>query len=292
MPQSPWKFTPGNSNRKPFSINCPNCRRLVSTNSERCIHCGLPFPGKIGTAPLIGELLREQISFIDPIVIFCFILFGLALVLDPGGIFGNISSGSTGLFNLLSPSTGALYQLGMGGAIPWRQGGWWTLLTGTYLHGGLLHIAFNMMWLKRIGPWIEAEFGHSRFLVIYTAAGLAGGALTTALGTPLWVGASGAVFGLFGALVYYGKARGGIYGSGIFRQVMIWAAFGFIFGLVYPGVDNWGHLGGFIGGFGAAWLLKYQERRAQNLVDHSAAIGVLLILVLSFGAMLVNIILR
>jgi len=273
------KFT----RKQPLSIPCPNCNRLISTKAEKCIHCGLAKPGWFVSFPLLKNLLRGKISFHDGLVLACFLLYVLAIGLDLPGvvILGN------GLASL-SPSNLALDKLGMGGRIPFLEGRWWTLLTATYLHGGILHILFNMLWLRQIGALTEELFGASRFIVIYTAAGLTGAVLSTVVGTPLFVGASGSIFGLFGALIYYGWQRGGTFGSSIFRRMIFWAGFGLVFGLLNPSVDNWGHIGGFIGGFAVAFMMSYQEKKRQGLRDHLAALLTLIFIAVCFLLMLIT----
>jgi len=100
----------------------------------------------------------------------------------------------------------------MAGAAPWAAGWWWTLLTGVYLHGSLLHILFNMLWVRQLAPAVEQLYGSGRLAVIYTVAGVAGFALSNAVGIRFTLGASGAVFGLLGAMVAYGRSRGGAFG--------------------------------------------------------------------------------
>lgn len=260
------------------TLHCPRCRRLISKNSTACAYCGLKRPNLYASVPLLGELLRGQISFIDPITFICVILYAISLLLDISNVlsFGN-------LFSLLSPTAQSLYELGMGGNIPLRQGHWWTLITATYLHGSLLHILFNMLWLRQIGPWVDELFGPSRFFIIYTFAGLSGSLVSAIAGTSFFVGASGAVFGLFGALIYYGWHRGGTFGRTIFRQMLVWAAIGFIFGFMASGVDNWGHLGGFVGGMIAGFVLGYEERQRQSLTTHIGATLTALFVLVCFG---------
>ena len=265
-------------NRQP-AVPCPRCRRLTSARAERCLNCGLPHPGRIANLPVLGDLLRERLSFVDGLMLVNFMLFVLALGLDIEQI-----SLSGSLFDWLSPSGEALYRTGMGGAYPVLGAGrWWTLLTATYLHGSLLHIVFNMLWLRQIGHWIEELYGPSRFLLIYTIAGVSGALLSTLLGTSFFVGASGSIFGLYGALLYYGRSRGGTFGSALFRQALIWAVIGFVIGLTMSRVDNWGHLGGLLGGLVASLLLSYQERQRQTLVQHLAALGTLAFIVICFA---------
>lgn len=266
-----------------MSIQCPRCRKLISRNTERCYYCGLPRPGLFYRFPALVTFMRGSISFVDAIIAVCFGLYVVSIVMNLTALF---NPGE--MFSLLGPSGEALDRLGMGGAIPLMQGRWWTLITATFLHGGILHIAFNMIWLKRLGPWTEELFGPSRFWIIYIVSGITGSVASTLAGTYYFVGASGAIFGLFGALIYYGRSRGGTFGSALFRQMLIWAGIGFVFGLAMPNVDNWGHAGGFLGGLLAAFLLGYQEKRREAFWQQILALGVLLLVLVAFGFMIVN----
>jgi rhomboid protease GluP len=266
------------NNDRRSTLHCPRCGRLISKQADSCINCGLPFPNLIASIPLLGSLIRGQISFVDPITITCFGLYVLALALDLTNVlsFDNI-------FSALSPSGQSLLKLGMGGRIPLQYGNWWTLITATYLHGSVFHILFNMLWLRQIGHLVEELFGVSRFFIIYTFAGLTGSLLSVAAGTPFFVGASGAIFGLFGALIYYGWHRGGTFGGNIFRQMIIWAGIAFIMGFFVTNVDNWGHLGGLLGGALAAYLLGYNERKRMSIYHHLAAFLLVIVVLACFG---------
>ena len=262
---------------------CPRCRRLISIQTAECVHCGLKQPRLYAAIPFLNSLGRNEISFVNGLILVCFGLYVVSIALNFGGntTFANP-------FAALSPRLDSLKQLGMGGRIPWAEGHWWTLLTAAFLHGDALHILFNMLWLRDLGPQVEREYGPSRFLMIYTAAGLAGSAFSTLAGTSYFVGASGAIFGLFGALIFYGWQRGGTFGTAIFRRMLFWAGLLFLYGLAGRHVDNWGHLGGLVGGLALAALLRYEERLRQNLWHHLAGLFTLGLIGLCFGLMLVN----
>ena len=85
------------------------------------------------------------------------------------------------------------------------------------------------------------------------------------------IGASASVCGLVGAILYYGKSRGGIYGKNLYRQVGVWVVFLFIFGLVVPGINNWGHGGGILAGIIFGYLLGYQEKKRENFFHKTLA---------------------
>jgi rhomboid protease GluP len=175
---------------------------------------------------------------------------------------------------LLSPSLWALDRLGMAGALAWQVGRWWTLITAIYLHGGLLHILFNVLWIRQLGPAVEELYGPARLAVIFTAAGAGGFWLSNFARVPFTIGASGSIFGLLGAMVAFGRQRGGVFGSLVFRQYGQWALVLFILGFLMPGVNNLAHLGGFLGGLAAGAVVRPLERRRESLIDQLLLLGV------------------
>jgi rhomboid protease GluP len=184
------------------------------------------------------------------VTVACVVLYVASLGLDPGAMFQG-----RGPFSLLAPSSSALLALGMTGAFPWGAGRWWTLLTAIYLHGSLLHCLFNVLWIRQLAPGVEEAYGRARAFLIFTASGVASFVLSNALGISFTIGASGAVFGLLGAMVQFGRSRGGTYGVAVFRQYWQWALVLFVMGFLMPGVNNAAHAGGFVGGFLAGLLL-------------------------------------
>jgi rhomboid protease GluP len=177
---------------------------------------------------------------------------------------------STGLslnpFSFLSPENKSLLLLGATGTIPIDHlHRWWTLVSANYLHGGVLHILFNMVAFRQIAHLVLREYGTYRMLILYTLSGVTGFFVSYLAGVSFTIGASAAVCGLIGATLYYGKSRGGVYGQAIFRQIGGWAFGLFLFGLLVPGVNNWGHGGGICAGVILGLLLGYQERARENL---------------------------
>jgi len=203
----------------------------------------------------------------------CIILYLLTLAFDVQGV-------STGGFNFLAPSGRSLFVFGASGVIPvFRAGRWWTFLTAGWLHAGVLHILFNMMWIRQLAPAASEMYGPSRMVIIYTIAGVTGFAASTLSGAFIpflggagfTVGASAPIFGLLGALVFYGRRTGS---SIVGDQAKSWAVALFIFGFIFRGVDNWAHLGGFAGGYAAAKFLDpLQPERLDHLVAALACLA-------------------
>jgi rhomboid protease GluP len=187
-----------------------------------------------------------------------------------------------GFMNLLAPSNRALFTLGMTGGVAWAQGHWWTLLSATFLHGGILHIVFNVMWIRSLGPEVEAIYGSARAFLIFVLAGAAGFLASNYVGGAPTIGASGAIFGLLAALIAHGRRAGR---SLMTAQVWSWALVLFVFGFLMPGVNNLAHGGGFAGGYAAALAfgsgVRGQEGPGTQILAVAAALLALFAVVLS-----------
>lgn len=241
------------------SMVCPRCGRLISVNAKACMHCGWKNHGLSGFSSLFRNFLHQSGGMVPVVSGVCVALYLISIVIDLSSL-----TQPQGLFGLLAPSGEALYRMGMTGSYLLRQGRWWTLITAIYLHGGILHILFNIIWLRQLGYMVEELFGTSRAFLIFTLSGVAGYIVSDFLGVMFTVGASGSIFGLLGALIYYGRKRGGYFGAAIYRQVGSWALMAFLFGFLFPGVNNFAHAGGFVGGFLAAMALGFQEFKHER----------------------------
>ena len=258
------------------SVVCPSCGRLVGVNEQRCPHCGRVSPSLWGW----GHLLRglgDDFGFVKLTIGASVVLYVLTLLANPSAI------GARGMLGLLSPGTEALVRFGASGAVPvFLLDRWWTVLSASWLHGSLIHILFNMLWVRQLGPATARLYGPGRMVLIYVAGGVAGFMLSSTIGAflpglpgflrgaRLTIGASASIFGLLGALVYYGR-RGA---SGVGQQAWTWALVLFLFGFLMPGIDNFAHLGGFGGGYlAAAWLNPLKPESQEHLVGALVALA-------------------
>lgn len=144
------------------------------------------------------------------------------------------------------------------------QGQFWRLITPVLLHGSILHLGFNMYALYALGPELERHYGHWRFLALYLLAGFVGNVASFLFSPSPSLGSSTAIFGLLGAegvFLYQNRDLFGKQARRALGNIVMIAGFNLIIGL-NPGIDNWGHIGGLIGGFSFAWvagpLLKVQ----------------------------------
>jgi rhomboid protease GluP len=259
------------------AILCPSCGRLTNADAPVCLVCGRRNPGMWGFAGPLGRLLRRW-NFTDAVTIACVTLYVVSLVLDPSTLLR-----PRGLFDVFSPSGRMLATLGMTGAFAWAEGRWWTLLTAIYLHGSLLHILFNVLWIRQLGPAVQEAYGPARLVVLFTAGGVAGFALSNLIGVPFTIGASGAIFGLLGAMVAYGQKRGGAFGALMLRQYGQWALVLFLFGFFMAGVNNFAHAGGFLGGLLAGLALSPAEYRPETYPERVLAALLVLVTLAAFA---------
>ena len=263
------------------SIVCAGCNNLVGINEERCPFCGAWRPGLFGWAPVLRSVVGNRLDLIPLIVGTCVTLYALALLLQPEAIFEG-----GGFLSMLSPGGRALYMLGMTGGVAWQLGWWWTLLTAIYLHGSLLHIFFNVMWIRNLGPAAAEAFGPARMFVLFNVAGAAGFLVSNAMSGAPTIGASGSIFGLLAALIVYGRKRGS---SLMTRQLWQWAIILGIFGFLMPGINNWAHGGGFAGGWVAASLMGFIDERRESTALLIASLAFIAVTVVGVGLSFVNV---
>jgi len=241
---------------------------LVGVNDDQCLNCGRRNPGLFGFAPLLARLGRGGLDDVFPqlVIAVCVLLYVASLLV--GGV------GMGGLMGLLSPGTRGLFLFGASGAIPgFGAGRWWTVLSATWLHGSLLHIFFNMYIVRQMIPPVVEFYGLSRTVIIYTLSGAAGFAASSFVGAYLplpgflagagyTVGASAALLGLIGAVLYYSHRTGS---RMISQQIRTWLIYLLVMGIIIPGIDNWAHLGGLAGGYGIAmWMDPLQPERGNH----------------------------
>jgi rhomboid protease GluP len=251
------------------SVVCPGCGALVGVKDPACYMCGRVNPGLFGFGPLLRKL-GADFGFVPVVIGVSSLLYVISLLMSGTSIFEG-----RGLFSILSPNTPALFVLGASGAVPvFRYGRWWTVLSAGWLHGGLLHVGFNMYYVRMFGPSAAELFGPARTVIIYVVSGAIGFLLSSIAGVYLGgipiiggagftVGASASIFGLLGAMVHYGRV-----GSSSVKQAALQYAIPFfMFGLIMPGVDNWAHAGGFAGGYlVSAFLNPMTRERGDHMI--------------------------
>jgi membrane associated rhomboid family serine protease len=251
-------------------LSCSECGRPVCTDCVTFAPVGLRCPDHAGTVahgtpravrsvqrPLArrGVVIRGE-AIVTRILVALNILVYLITVAQGSG---------------LNDPGGSLYSKWILYGPLVKDGDWWRLATAMFLHGFLLHLAFNMWALWVIGSAVETALGPWRFLLLYFASGLAGsaGALVLDPTTPV-VGASGAIFGLFGAgAILEWRATGKIAG-----QFLVLIVINLAITFTWSGISAGGHIGGLIGGLvGTAVIVG--RGRLRSMWDLPTVVGLI-----------------
>lgn len=166
-----------------------------------------------------------------------------------------------------------------------KNGEIYRLLTACFVHANFLHIFFNMYALYYIGPMVEKYYGKLKYLLIYLGSGIMGSLFSVVLSNNVSIGASGAIFGLFGSMLYFGyKYRATLDGfvrSGIIPVLFI----NLILGFIVPNIDVYGHIGGLIGGLLLSYILGvYRKGKKKNTLN---GLIIITILIASLSYMLI-----
>lgn len=181
-------------------------------------------------------------------------------------------------------TTAALCQ-SIGGDGVWQagalSGAWWQLITSGFTHVEILHIGMNMLALWFLGPPLEQALGRARFLAVYFISLLAGSASVVwfAAPTTFTLGASGAIFGLIGALLVLTLKVGGDV-----RTVLIWLGINVAYTFIGSGISWQGHLGGLVGGLAASAIIAFAPRENRTTLQWSALAALSLVVLAVIGA--------
>ncbi|OLS34095.1 rhomboid family intramembrane serine protease [Alkalihalophilus pseudofirmus] len=143
------------------------------------------------------------------------------------------------------------------------DGEWWRFFSSMFLHIGFIHLFMNSLALFYLGGAVERMYGTSRFVLIYFIAGLIGSISSFAFNEQVAAGASGAIFGLFGALLYFGTAQPKLFFRTMGMNVLVILGINLVFGFVMPMIDNGAHIGGLVGGFLAAALVQLPKEKGR-----------------------------
>ena len=256
-------------------FHCPAC--VASRSTQRFSPRSAPSAGGLRIPARSG---RDATTFLIGLNLAGFVLMVLA-----GGtgtrLYDRFASGGgaiTGDYGLLG---GWAPYVGMDPVVGVSAGEWWRLVTGGFLHGGLLHLVFNMFLLWMLGQQLEHLHRPVRYVGLYLGS-LAAGSLGVMLMDPmaLTVGASGAVFGLMAATVVHQLHRGvNPWHTGLGGLVVV----NLFFTFGRPGISIGGHLGGLVGGAALAWLLDACDRRRFPRLAGTSVLYGLLVVFLAAG---------
>jgi rhomboid protease GluP len=276
----------GGSDHAPRPKLCPACGSLVGISATRCHECGTSLTFSLAAItkklPVVSEL-QSPVSTV---------FLGLNFLLFAVQLMFTIQAGAAGGMNILWRLDGiSSFRLGACyGESVFQDHQWWRLITAMFLHGGLIHIGFNMMTLMQFGPAVEELYGSPRFLFLYTITG-AVGFFFSALRGHFSLGASGALLGIIGAVLAVTTKRGGAYMRDLRTRLISSLVFLFALGIFGGiGIDNWAHGGGLAAGFLLGKLfvdrapMNNAEKRRAHIFGWLAGLAV----VASFVLMLLH----
>lgn len=222
-----------------------------------------------------NKQVQQVFSYGKPIVTYVLLYINIIMF-----FFLEMYGGSTNTETLVL--FGAKYNLAI------MAGEWWRIVSSMFLHVGFIHLIMNMIALYYLGTAVERIFGSSRFTIIYFLAGISGGITSFAFNQNIAAGASGALFGLFGALLFFGTVYKDLFRQTMGSNLIIILIINLIFGFLVPQIDMGAHLGGLIGGYIASAIV-FVPKRKQPLIQVGAIIAyVMLTILLVFYGYVVN----
>jgi membrane associated rhomboid family serine protease len=238
---------------------CPECGRLNAAEDKTCYNCGKRLPGPLASSALgfLTDFSADGVPATKLIAAICIVVYGLMMLSEGSFRFDVAVSGAFKLSTLLR--FGVLVQ-----DLAWHEP--WRLLAAVYMHFGLLHIGMNMFSLISLGRTLEPHFGSARFFILYTLTGLLGFTVSQWWygSSPPTAGASGAIFGLVGAVVGVLLARRDPRWR---RSLVNYLVYAVILSLMLP-VNTAAHIGGFFAGIvvGALFEREKQPHRRAGLM--------------------------
>ena len=200
------------------------------------------------------EAIKNDDIFAPKKIIVTYVIIGLLVLIYLLGLFTNNQENFVNMFAVYGPFIRKYHE-------------YYRLLTGTLLHGGLFHLLSNCYALYIIGSQIESFYGKSKYLIIYLFSAITGSLLSITLANNASIGASGAIFGLMGALLYFGYYYRVYIGSTWKQRILPVILLNLVIGLIVPGIDYFAHIGGLIGGvlISMAVGLKYKHKKVENI---------------------------
>ena len=243
-------------------LSCSDCGKAI------CVDCSIDSPvgqkcpdcaRQRGTATIItGRQLRARAGTIPPVTMF--LLASSVIVYMLGAVSPQLNNTIFNDFALLPAAV--------------SDGEWWRLITTAFLHSGLMHILFNMWALYILGPGIERQVGSIPFAGLYLASALLGSVAYTAFNTGPAVGASGAVFGLFGAwLASSWQGRHSVAGRAQLQSIGVILGINLLLPLAVPRIAWEAHVGGLVAGFliAFAWTHFARDERTRSAIGFAVA---------------------
>lgn len=211
----------------------------------------------------------KRIIFTNIISLICILMYVIV------GIYGN---------NFFNFDANVLAKFGANNILLIKNGEIYRLLTCAFLHVGLIHLVVNMYSLRVIGPSVEGLIGKGKFVFIYLISAISASLMSLVFvdSNIVSVGASGAIFGLMGALLYFGYHYRLYLNDAIKTQIIPVILFNLIIGFMMPGIDNGAHIGGLIGGYLATMAIGIKNKSEKKDMINGWIVLILYLAFLSY----------
>lgn len=211
----------------------------------------------------------KRIIFTNIISLICILMYVIV------GIYGN---------NFFNYDANVLAKFGANNILLVKNGEIYRLLTCAFLHVGLIHLVVNMYSLRVIGPSVEGLIGKGKFVFIYLISAISASLMSLVFvdSNIVSVGASGAIFGLMGALLYFGYHYRLYLNDAIKTQIIPVILFNLIMGFMMPGIDNGAHIGGLIGGYLATMAIGIKNKSEKKDMINGWIVLILYLAFLSY----------
>jgi rhomboid protease GluP len=226
---------------------CPSCGALVGTTATKCYECGASTTYSLSAASRTLSRWMPQTSPVTyAMMTICCVMYVLSLIITLK--FSGGESVGGGIMNLGGIATQINLRLGASLPLTYDIQQPWRFITAIFLHGGLLHIGFNMWVLMDIGPMVEEMHGSARYFFLFVVTGAAGYVVSSFFGH-LSVGASGSLLGLVGLLLAATTGRKSLSAQVLRRALIRWLVYIGVLGFMFSGTDNAAHAGGLVTGY-------------------------------------------
>jgi len=277
----------GGGEQQPRPKICPACGTLVGISATRCHACGtnLRFSLAALGKQFSGIFGEHEAPVTTALLIANILMFGISWMATA------VDGGAGGLRILWGMGGIPLYRLGdsFGPAI-YEEHEWFRLVTAMFLHGGLIHIGFNMMALMQFGPALEELYGSARYLFIYVLTGMFGFLVSAWFSPVPSLGASGALLGLVGVMLAITTKRGGAYMRDLRSRLITSVVILFVLGFSGMGMDNYAHGAGLASGFVLGKVFADRQPVSATERRFAYALGWLggIVIIVSFAFMILH----
>ncbi len=267
---------------------CPACGTLVGSSATKCHQCGASMTFSFAAASRsISRFMPQTSPVTYAMLAICCVMYALAFIITMKYTGGSGAGG--GWMDIGGIANNINIRLGESLPLPYNIHEPWRFVTAVFLHGGLLHIGFNMWVLMDIGPMVEELYGSARYLFLFVASGVAGYVLSSFVGH-YSVGASGALLGLIGVLLAATTGRKSMPAQAMRSALIKWLIYIAVLGVLVSGIDNYAHFGGLAAGYILGRVLPdrspadLRERKIADFLGWAAGLAI----AVSFGFMVVS----